>query len=184
MGTQSLGEWIKELLNTYVEYLKPWVAVNSYQESIILRFGKYHSTLGPGYWPKLPFFEYSMDVNVKPDTMEIEAVTLTTLDGKSIAIGLMIDFEIIDSKKFMVDNNDSYTNMVDIARGEISDCLEEKNWADIKKKTTKNALMKLIQERYNKLGVKLNDLKFTDKCETRIFKLFGDGKKQLNAIGN
>ena len=179
---QNFGEWIKELFSMYIEYLKFWVIVEHYEEAVVLFFGKYNRTLKPGLHFKLILAEYSIAAHVKKDTMEVEAVSLTTLDGETIVIGLMIDFEITDVRLFLVETNDSLTNMRDIARGEMSDYLEDINWVDIKKKTTKNALKKLIAARYEGMGVKLNDLKFTDKCKTKIFKLFGDGKKQLNAI--
>lgn len=182
MGTTSLGEWIREIFTTFADYANPWVIVKHYQEAVILRCGKYNRTLPPGYWIKWPFLEYVYEVNVKCDTMSVEPVTITTIDGKSITIGLILDFEIIDSKKFMLENNDSYTNMKDLARGEMSDYLEDVNWENIKKKTTKNALMRLISKRFQDMGIKLNDLKFTDKVENRAFRLFGNGPSQSNAI--
>jgi regulator of protease activity HflC (stomatin/prohibitin superfamily) len=171
---QNFGEWIKELFTTYIEYLKFWVAVNHYQEAVVLRAGRYHRTLGPGYHPKWPVYEYSFDVNVKSDTMEIEAVSITTLDGKSITIGIMIEYQIVDTMLFLVETNEAYTNMKEIARGEISDYLEDINWADIKKKVTKNAVTRLISKKYVEMGVELKDLKFTDKCENKVFKHFGN----------
>jgi regulator of protease activity HflC (stomatin/prohibitin superfamily) len=177
MGFESLGEWIKDTIDNFADYIKIWVRVNDYQEAVILRWGKYHRTLSPGFHFKWFIFEYHMLLNVKPDTMDIEAITITTLDGKTISPGLMIHYEIVDSRKHLLNNNDSPTNMKSIAKGEMSDLLEDINWADTKKKTTKNALRRALIPKFEDMGVNILDMKFTDKCETRAFRLFSKQEK-------
>jgi len=165
-------EAIKEFLSMFFEYLKFWVVVNGYQESVILRHGRYLKTLPPGYYFKYPFLDYSIEVMVKTDTKEFDPIAITTLDGKTISIGLQIEYDIFDSKLYIIETNDAVSNMRDIARGEMSDFLEDINWGDIKKKTSKNALKKIISTRYEEMGVRLRDLKFTNKCESRVYRLF------------
>lgn len=177
MGLEGFGEWIKNTIDQWADYIKPWVAVNAYQEAIILRKGDYHRTLLPGYHLKWPLYELHMLVNVKADTLEVEPVAITTLDGKTVATGLVVHYKIDDSKKFMVDNNDSPSNMRDIARAEMSDLLEDINWPGTKKKTTKNALVKSLKPKYDDMGITILDLKFTHKCETMAFKLFTNPEK-------
>jgi len=169
-------EWIKELLTLFWDYLKFWILVNHYEESVQLRCGKYYRTLTAGLYFKWPFIDYALDVYIKPDTMEIEPLSITTSDGKNISIGLMIEFQITDSRKFKVEVNDALSNMRDIARGEMSDHLEDFGWEDIKKKTTKNALKRKLQEHYVDMGVDVHDLKFTHKTENRVFRLLSDNK--------
>jgi len=177
IGFESFGEWITKAIDQLADYIKPWVLVNSYQEAVIQRTGVYHRTLPPGLHPKWPFFEYHRFVNVKPDTIEMEPIAITTLDGKTVALGLMIHYQITNSKKFELDNNDSITNVRDIARAEMSDLLEDINWTDTRKKTTKNALQRSLTPKFADMGITILDLKFTHKCETRAFKLFTNPEK-------
>lgn len=182
-GAESLGEWIKNLIDNFADYLKFWVRTNDYQEAVILRWGKYIKTLPPGLSFKFPVADYHMFVNVKPDTIEIEPLAITTLDGKTVSTGLMLHYIIADSKKYIIDNNDSLSNMNHIARAEMSDLLEDINWEDTKKKTTKNALQRALTPKFKDMGVTILDLKFTHKCEIVAYKIFsqvGDGN--VNAI--
>lgn len=170
-------EWIKEILVTFIDYLKFWVLVNSYEQVIILKNGKFNRILLPGLYLKWPLIEYSVIVLVKTDTKEYDTIAITTLDGKTISIGLEIEYDIFDCVKFALEINDAASNMKDIARGEMSDYLEDVNWIDIKKKTTKNALKKILSSRYEEMGVRLKDLKFTNKSESKVYRLFSDKEK-------
>lgn len=174
--------WIKDIFVYFIDYLKFWVVVNHYEEAIVLRNGKYHRTLSAGLWPKWTIFEYYITIHIKPDTMEFEPITITTLDGETAAIGLEIEYEVVDSKKYMVETNDAPSNMRDVARGEMSELLEDLNWNDIRKKATKNALKRQLSAIYEGMGVKLNDLKFTNKAKTRAYRLFSDKGISGNAI--
>lgn len=175
-------EWIKELLTLFWDYLKFWVLVNHYEEAIVLRGGKYLKTLGPGLYLKWPFIDYSLEVYVMPDTMDVEPISITTGDGKTVTIGLMVEYKVMDTKKYKIETNDSPTNMKDLARGEMSDYLEDLNWEDIKKKTTKNALRRKLQEHYTEMGVEIIELKFTHKAESSVFRFFTDKQNNINAI--
>lgn len=177
LGIDNLGEWLKNLIDGFADYLKPWVRVDEWQEAVILRWGKYQRTVTKGAHFKLPIAEYHMFIDIKPNTMEVEPVVVTTSDGKTIAAGLMVHFFISDSKAYQIDNNDSASNMRDIMRAELSDLLEDLNWADTKKKTTKNALQRALTPKFKEMGVTILDLKFTHKCETRAFKLFTNPEK-------
>lgn len=167
-----MSDWLKDILSKFFDYLIFWALVNEYEGGLILRNGKLHKILDPGLHFKCPFIDVLLVANIKADTFEVEPVTITTLDAKNISIGLMIDYEVTDVVKFLLENNESIGNMQHKSRGELSDFLEEKNWMDIKKKTTKNALKNRLSDQYEKLGVKINDLRFTNKVECRVYKVF------------
>ncbi len=175
-------EWIKELLTLFWDYLKFWILVNSYEEAIVLRKGRYLKTLSAGLYLKWPFFDYALEVYIMPDTMDIDPISITTGDGKTITIGLMVEYIVVDTKKYKIETNDAYTNMKDLARGEMSDYLEDLHWEDIKKKTTKNALKRKLQEHYIEMGVEIRELKFTHKAESKVFRFFSDRANHINAI--
>lgn len=182
MGIEDLGQWIVTTINQLGDYIKPWVVVNHFQECIILRWGRYYKTLKPGVYYKWMIADYPLWDNVKPDTMEIDPVTVTTRDGKQVTIGAVIQYEISNLYKFLVENNDSRSNMNHLAGAEISDCLEDREWQDIKKKPTKNAVQKNLTPLFEDMGVKILDLKFKDKAEVRSFKFFNMERKNINAI--
>lgn len=173
----SFGDWIKDKLNEAYEYLKFWYIVDHSEEAVILLFGKYYKTLKPGYYFKCPIIEVGLSAHVKPDTIEIEPLSITTLDGKAVIISCGINFEVVDVKKFLWENTDTPSNMKDGIRMELSDYLEDKEWNDIRKKTTKNAIQRNIQKYFDTLGIKIIDFKFTTKVEATAYKLFSEQSK-------
>lgn len=182
VGAAEFGQWLATTIDRYADYVKPWVVVNEYQRAVILRWGKYYKSLGPGTYRKWMIAEYALADNVKPDTMEIPSITITTADNKTVTIGMIIHYEIPDIKKFLVDNNDSRSNMMQMGAAELSDHLEEINWIDIKKKTTKNAVQRKLTPHFSDMGVNILDLKFKDKAEVRAYKFFNEKDQNINAI--
>ncbi len=177
MGISEFGQWLASTIDRFADYIKPWVVVNGYEEAIILRWGKYHRTLKPGTYWKWMIADYAMTDHVKPDTMEIPPITITTADGKPVSIGMIIHYDITDLRKFLVENNDSRSNMLQLGAAELSDHLEDIVWTDIKKKTTKNAVLRKIAPYFDDMGVRILDLKFKDKVEVRPYKLFTEREK-------
>ena len=165
---------ILEFLAQFFDYLKPWVLVNTFERVVILRNGKFIKGLEPGLYFKIPFIDNYFSCNIMADTKEYGPLAITTADGKTITLGVVIEFEIADYIKFILENNDSITNLRDLTIAECSDLLEDINWVDIKKKTTKNALKRAVGEKVKTLGVTILDLKFTTKCESKVFRILSD----------
>lgn len=169
----AVYEWLK-----FIQYNFHW------EESITMRDGKFHRAQGPGMHLKWPVYEYCTSANVKQDTMEPEPVAITTKNGIPIEVGIIIVYYVNDIKKFLVENNDSLSNAVDMARAEISDLLEDKEWDQIKRKTTDNTLRSNIQERFDTLGMKINYIKFTTKIQVRGFRVFTDRANKVHPTLN
>lgn len=177
MGFTEFGEWLKDLLNMYLEYLKPWTYINYYEEGVLLTFGKWPIRLKSGVYPKLPFFQYCYTAHVKEETLECKPITITTSDGETVTVAGVITYEIHNIIKYVVENNDSHSNMKDRLRAEMSNYLEDINWENIKRKTTKNGVKRAVATKFLDYGVTVKDFDFSDKCKILAYKLFSDGEK-------
>lgn len=172
----GLGDLVKEILTVLYQYGKFWVQVEQWEQAVILRLGKYHRTRGPGLRFKWPFLEKSETTNVKDDTMEIEPISITTLDGKTISIGSVIYFRVKNVQLYLTEHNDALSNMRDKSRGEMSDLIEDINWDAIRKKTTRTTLKNKLAESFKLMGVEVQEVKFTHKSQSPAFKIFTDSK--------
>lgn len=105
--------------------------------------------------------------------MKIEDVNITTLDGKTATIGGEFDLIVSDIKKALNDTHEWKSNLQDISRGIISNELEDLNWDEIRKKTTKNAIERKIKTRALEMGITISNFSFTDKVLSRAIRLFG-----------
>ncbi len=174
-----MWEWLREILSQSLDYLKFFVIVNQYEEAILLSWGKFKRVRTPGTYLKWPIRDYYYHVIVTFDTISIDEVNITTADNQTISIGCVIEYGIKDVVKFLIDTNEAKGNMRDIARGVISNTLEDLTWEDVKKKTTLNAIRKKLTSKYEDMGVDVKDVMFTDKCKSFVLKVFSDsGKSQ------
>lgn len=170
----AFGERILEFISQFFEYLKPWVLIEEFEEGVLLRWGKYKKTLKKGIYFKFPISDFSYSAIVSTDTLEITNVNITSADGQTISTGFVIEYTIKDVKKFLIDTNDAKSNMKDLAKGVVSNQLEDINWENIRKKTTINAIKRELSKKYEELGVSVKDVLFTDKCKSRAIKLFNN----------
>lgn len=163
-----------DLIITLWNDLKFIVFILHYKEGVLLRAGKFKKVLKPGWHFKVPFLDDYFTENVKLDTMQIQEVNITTLDGKTVTIGCEFELEITDIFTALIETNDWRSNLHDICQGILSDQLEDINWEDIRKKTTKNAIARKIETRASEMGIATSNFSFTNKATSRVFKLFNE----------
>ncbi len=167
----SLIAWIREVW----DHFKPIVFIYTYEAGVVFRAGKFLKVLESNNWYlRIPFIDDLFTDNIALDTMAIKEVNVTTLDGKTTTIGCEFDLRIDDIYKALVTTHDWRSNLVDICRGVISDYIEEKNWDELRKKTTKNAIEAKIQKRAEDLGIAISNFNFTDKMVGRTLTLFNN----------
>lgn len=161
-----------DLLVQIWDYIKPAIIILQYEEGVLFRFGKFKKILKPGLHFKIPFADDYHPENVKNDTIRIEPISVTTLDGKTVSVGCEFDFFINDIYLALVETNDWRSNIYDICLGIMSDHLEDCDWADIRKKVVKNQIEKKISKRAYEMGVTMSNFNFTHKAITRAFTLY------------
>lgn len=167
-------DWLSQVFEKFWDYIRPWEVIDPFERGVLVRLGKYKRNLNPGFHLKIPFIDYVYSAVVTPDTMNTAPVTLTTTDGKSVSIGAVIEFQIEDIYKYMLCTNEPRSNIHDIILGAISEEIEDRDWDEIKKKITKNAVHRKISKKGEEMGIKITDFYFTDKCQVRPFKIFKD----------
>lgn len=164
-----------DLLVQTWEHFRPILFIYPYDSGVIYRAGKFQRVLKPGNWYlRIPFVDDFHTENIKLDTINIPEVNITTLDGVTISIGCEFDLRIIDIVKAVIETNDWRTNLVDISKGIVSDHIEDTEWEEIKKKTTKNAIERKIQKRAEEMGIEISNFNFTDKAKSRLLKIFNN----------
>lgn len=157
------------------------IFVKEYEKAVMLRGGRYKKILEPGIRWKVPFLDDIFEDTVKVDTMIISDVNITTLDGKTVTIGCQFEYTIEDIYKAVIETSGWRTNLHDICQGILSDVLEDINWDDIRKKTTKNAISKRIEKKALEMGIATFNFNFTNKVITRALKIFGEYNPKDNS---
>lgn len=163
-----------DLLISVWKDFQPLIFVLEYKEGVLFRAGKFRKIWLPGPHLRIPFIDSYYTENVKTDTMRIDEVNVTTLDNKTVTIGCEFELRISNIYIAVVDTNDWRSNLHHIVQGILSDTLEDIDWDDIRKKTTKNAIAKKIEHRAFEMGITTSNFNFTDKAMSTAIKLFNN----------
>lgn len=170
-GLIRLLEWLGDKWETN---LSPWCILNDYEGGVLMRLGRYRKDLKNGVNLKIPLVDSIVTNNIKTNTFEIQNVNVTTIDNKTITVSGIIEFDITNVKAYLIDYNDAETNVLDLAKGIISDYLTGCDWEDIKKKTTSTKIKNKLKNRFSEMGINVKDFMFGSISTTRTFTLIKD----------
>jgi len=152
----------------------PWVVINSYEQGVILQFGKFRRVVNPGFNIMLPFgIDVCTQETVVRQTSYLEVQSLTSADNKPVTINGILVFTISDIRKFLLEIDDGETDLQNMCYGVITDCVESHNWNTIRSaKFNREVLKKCRNVSENYCGVKLIHVKWSDKATTRSIRLW------------
>lgn len=104
-----------DLIVNFIRELRLWVIVLSWEIGIRVRGGKHVANLHPGIHLKIPFLD---EVRVHPSRLQFlnpPLLDLTTVDGKTMTLGVTVRFKIVDLKLLLdrvADPEDAISDMV------------------------------------------------------------------------
>lgn len=158
------------------EWLIPFTVIDCYERGIVLRFGKFHHTVMPGFRWLLPFGIDSIKYEtVVRQTSDLSVQSLTSKDGKPITLNAILVYEIIDIAKFLLEIDDGETDLQNMCYGVIADCVETHTWNEIRSaEFNAKVLRRCRNVSENYCGVKLIHVKWSDKTTARSIRLWND----------
>jgi len=168
-GLIRLLQWLAEI---WSQHLSPFVVLSDYEEGVVLRMGRYKKNLVKGINFKMPLMDYTMTVIVTKDTYHVSNVNVTTSDSKTISVGAIVEFEIVDVKKYFLDVNEAQSNAHDITRGVIADYLSDCDWSEVKQKTTLTKIKNKLKPQMETMGMNITQVMFGDIAQSRVFTIF------------
>jgi regulator of protease activity HflC (stomatin/prohibitin superfamily) len=89
--------------------------VQQYERLVILAFGKYNGTRGPGLVFVLPFIERAIKVDIRERFLDIPAQTAITLDNAPISIDFLVYYRVTDPRLSVLDIDNVVGAAVNIA---------------------------------------------------------------------
>lgn len=158
------------------EWVIFWTVVDSYEQGVILRFGKFKRIINPGLRFMLPFgIDSPRTETVVRQTAYLDVQSLTSFDGKAVAISGIVIFRITDIRKFLLDIDEGETDMTNIVYGIITDWVEETNWADVRGPAFNSDVLRTARAECNEYcGVEVLAIKWSDKTVARGIRLWND----------
>jgi len=160
-----------DLLVQSVQLFQFFDVVDEYERGVILRLGKFHRTVEPGFVWLIPFaVDRLMVDNVVPRTANLGEQTITTKDGKSVTVRGVVTAKISDVKKAMLEVEHMDDALRDSCSGEIGRVISETTWDDVWH--GKADLTGACRKRGWKYGIEIMSVQLADAAPTKCIRLW------------
>ena len=164
-------ERLVEILKGSWELLAPFEIVDAYNRGGVLRLGKYHRTLEPGFHWKWPLAERVVSALACETTQRLPAQSLTTKDDVGVVVATIVRFQIAKIEPYVTDIWDQQDVLADVSMGAVRAAVGEMRYAELIESPPERRVLDLVRERVNKYGFKIHAVTFTDISRARSLRL-------------
>lgn len=168
-------DWIKDLLSASGSLLLPIVICHAWQGGVILRWGRFHRAITPGYYAKIPLVEDVVLFEACETTMRLPAQSLMTKDDVTVVVSSIVKYEIKNAQKYVCDVWDQKDVLADVTAGAIARVVQEKTYAELMQGDPEKEVLTRVKRGVGKYGFEVNQLTFTDKSRARSVRLLLPG---------
>jgi regulator of protease activity HflC (stomatin/prohibitin superfamily) len=153
------------------EQLLPWEIVNCYQSGVVLRLGCYHRTVQPGLAWKIPFIEDLVAVSCVLTTLRLPPQTLTTSDGFSVVVAVIVKYKIDDPKPYVTEIWDQGDVLADVTMGMVRERVQKTPWKNSLADDLPNDITISVRRAVKRFGFSIESITFTDFGRVRSLRL-------------
>lgn len=167
-------EKLIDLFVQFLEFFRFSTILDPYQRGVVIRLGKFHREIGPGYHWLLPFYiDNTIDERVVPRVRELASQTLITKDGKPIAAGVIIDFCIFDIQKATLEVNEVIEAVDNACQATLAEHVLAEDFADICTDAFSKALTTACNLRAEPFGIEIRSVRLYELAPVRTFRVIG-----------
>lgn len=173
-------DWIKDMISATGSLVLPVVICHAWQGGVILRWGRYHRTITPGYYAKIPLVEDVVLAEACETTLRLPPQSLTTSDDKAVVVSSIVKYEIKDMRKYVCDVWDQKDVLADVTMGAIAKCVQEHTYEQLMKGEPDKEVLTAVKRGVGKYGFQVNQVTFTDRSKARSIRLVMPNAKDLD----
>jgi len=160
------------IISSFYEVL-PFVVLDEYEEGVVLRFGKYNRSLGPGFHWRIPLAEHVDADNVKTKVVRLHSQTIELSDGNTVTVTGVARWKITDIKKAICEVEDVEEAVADALTGSIANNMKVGDFEEVQGETFAGDLLVGANIKVEDFGAEIESLELADMATTRAFKFFG-----------
>ena len=164
-----------DLLWSFIEYLKFAAVIDQYEKGIVLRFGKYHRTLEPGFHWLLPFgAEEVFQENVVTTTEHLETQTLDSSDYIGVIVCPVVTWNIADIRSYFLTSEDPNGVMIDKISSLLAETISYTEYEKIADPEFWNEVSIKSRRNCKKFGIHIDKVSYSDLSKVRTIRLIND----------
>lgn len=167
-------EKLLEVILQWITDLLPVVIVPSYEEGVLLRFGKFKKVLLPGLHFKIPLGDEVIRQHVVITTLSLPAQSLYTADKQNFVVKGVIKYKITDVKTFLLEVYDAKDALSDMTLSIIKNIITSLPSDKCTDPDLDTILTKKSRSEAKKWGVDIQQVTLTDIAPIRSFRLIND----------
>lgn len=187
-----------EIIRECFFFFVPFVVIRHFERGVQLRFGVKHAVLEPGFhWVRAFNIDEVLKDNVAPRTYRIVS-NLTTLDGRSVVVGIVITARIRDIVKALLEVEHMDDALKDAAHGVLFRYVAGHTWDDLRavqkpvddaadedgtKDTGPDELYRGCRKLAFRWGVEVIRVQLSDLAQSRSIRLHSDEQLHIHAVG-
>lgn len=166
-------ERLLDLIIEFLEFFRFCVTIDDYQQAVVLRLGKYHKILEPGFHILIPcYIDRALEATVVTNTTRLSSQSLTTKDGKSIVVAAVVTWEVRDIKKYLLGVEGHIEAMEDTAYGSIASYVLTHTWDELISATAMEEITAAVRKKAFKYGIEIQLVQFSDLVLTESYKVW------------
>jgi len=163
-----------DLIVDWIDQIMPIVIIPSYEEGVMMRFGKFKKVISGGVYFKIPFFDEILRQHVVVTTLSLPAQSLYTLDKQNFVVKGVIKYRISDVKIFLMEVYDAQDALSDMSMSIIKNVIISLPAEKCIDPELDNILTKKVRVEAKKWGVDIQQVTLTDVAPIRSFRLIND----------
>jgi regulator of protease activity HflC (stomatin/prohibitin superfamily) len=164
-------EKLIDLVVQFLAFFRFCEIIDVYQGGVHLRWGKPIRILEPGLRWQFPFYiDNFITESSATQVFQCATQSLVSIDGKPLAVGVVITYRIHDFEKALLTVHDVRSAICDACFGTVSEQIGSSTWDEIRAPEFLETLSKSCRKLGFKYGIEVERVRFTELAPTRTYR--------------
>lgn len=160
--------------------VSPFEVIKEYEGAVVLRFGRYSRTIGPGLSFKIPIIEEAISCNTCLTTIRLPPQTLTTRDDVPVVVSALVKYAVKDVKLFLLEIWDQTDVLADVTMGAIRMAVNALSYTDLVTSPPEPQVLEAVRKEANQYGFKVHKITFVDLGRVKSLRLIQQAAPNTN----
>lgn len=175
----ALLGWLGALVEWIFQWVPRYVIVRWNECGVKYPGGQEPMALSAGFHWYVPNVSSVVKHPSVPYVLVVEPISVETVDGTPVQVGLTLTLRIVDVLRFEVENYSADTSIDDVARGGLQDIITSRKWEQLLGRTGDGSklggmLVRRLGADLERFGVEVLSARPTDQVRlNRTFRVFG-----------
>ena len=169
-----------DFILTFIKDILPFFIIKQWEKGVILRWGRFHRVVNPGFILKIPFADALYDTIIITRTVSVPTQSLTTKDGKQIVVKSVVKYHIDDVKAFTLEVYDSHDAILDTAQAIIKEQIIERTWDECRDPRMDGRIAGKLQLAVKRWGIDIEKVTLSSIGLIRSIRLFNETETAKN----